>query len=254
MKQLLIFLVSCLVFLGELKAQQDVKHAAWSMGLTTGITSPLHDVRRAEFFEIGDMRYNLGAHVTHWFWPFLGLRAQMVHGSVTGEINQQAYISRLNLSGAVESQTSYFELSTQAIVNFSGMGFWPVNRAKADRKWNVFAALGLGMNDFNARIKDLTSGQFLTTKNFGRAKGRVLVVPVGLGVSYKVSPQFHIDLQGNVHFLNTDGFDALVVQKADGAVNEPSFGRNLDRYSTINLSFVFTLSNKNKASRYWSSL
>lgn len=233
-------------------AQSTHTSTPWSIGLTTGITSPLHDVRRAEFIEVGDMRFNLGANLTHWFSPAFGLRGQMIYGSVNGEINQAQYISRLNFLGAVQSQTTYFEFSTQAIVNFTGMGFSGFERPNFNRKWNVFAMTGLGFNSYSARIKELTTGQFLTETDYGRSNGQVLVVPVGLGISYKVSPQFHIDLQANVHFLNTDGFDGLVVQRASGPnTNEPDFGRNLDRYSTVNLSFVFALGGKKKGQRYW---
>ncbi len=254
MKILCICLCAVAAMLPQAKGQTAREASTpWAIGLTTGITSPLHDVRRAEFFEVGDIRYNLGAHLSHWFSPAFGLRGQMVYGSVNGEINQAAYISRLNLLGITRSQTTYFEFSTQVLVNFSGMGFEGYHYPRANRKWNAFGAVGLGFNSFSARLKEQTTGQFLTETDFGRANGQVLVVPVGLGVSYKVSPQFHIDLQGNLHFLNTDGFDGLVVQKAGGAnTNEPNFGRNLDRYSTVNLSFVFTLGGgKKKPLRYW---
>lgn len=253
MKLLIVgFMMACMPFAANFAQSQNSATNPWAIGITTGITSPLHDVRRAEFFELGDLRYNLGAHLTHWFSPAFGLRGQMVYGGVNGEINQAQYIGRLNFLGAVESQTTFFEFSTQAVVNFSGMGFSGYEQPKITRKWNVFAAAGLGFNSFSSRIKELTTGQFLTETDNGRANGQVWVVPVGLGFSYKVSPQFHIDLQGNVHFLNTDGFDALVVQKASGPnTNEPNFGRNLDRYSSINLSFVFALGGKKKDLRYW---
>lgn len=253
MKPLFIGLfMACLPLASSLAQSGTPASTPWAIGITTGITSPLHDVRRAEFFEIGDLRYNLGAHLTHWFSPAFGLRGQMVYGGVNGEINQAQYINRLNFLGAVESQTTFFEFSTQAVVNFSGMGFSGYERPKYARKWNVFATAGIGFNSFSSRIKELTTGQFLTETDNGRSNGQVLVVPIGLGVSYKVSPQFHIDLQSNLHFLNTDGFDGLVVQKAGGTnTNEPNFGRNLDRYSSINLSFVFALGGKQKESRYW---
>lgn len=253
MKQAYICACLLAVICFSANAQQDsTKGTPWAIGLTTGTTSPLHDVRRAEFFERGDLRFNLGAHLTHWFSPAFGLRGSMIYGSVNGEINQAQYISRLGFLGAVRSQTTYFEFTTQAVVNFSGMGFSGYERPTALRKWNVYALAGLGFNSFSARILEMTTGQYLTETDFGRANGQVWVLPVGLGVSYKVSPRFHIDLQSNLHFLNSDGFDGLVIQKAGGAnSNEPNFGRNLDRYSSINLSFVFAIGGKPKNLKYW---
>ena len=54
------------------------------------------------------------------------------------------------------------------------------------------------MNNFQGRIRNLNTNQFLPTTDAGTADGFVLVVPVGLGISYKITDKIHLDLEGAI--------------------------------------------------------
>ncbi|MDP2189471.1 MAG: OmpA family protein [Sphingobacteriaceae bacterium] len=226
----------------------------WTIGLTTGLTAPFHDVRPSEYGEPSDLSYNLGGHLTYWMSPALGLRTQVSYGNVNGKIRQNAYLNRLNFTGPVTSSTVYYEGLLQGVINFSALGLKGYKVEPFERKFNVFATLGLGLTNFYAKMKD-ANGDFINTVDFGRASGTSFVLPIGLGMAYKISPKFHLEFDLNLRNINSDAFDGLVVQKASGSgTNEPNFGRNLDKFATVNVSFVMHLGkNRQGNSNVWAS-
>jgi hypothetical protein len=226
----------------------------WTIGLTTGLTAPYHDVRPSEYGEPSDLSYNLGGQLTYWMSPALGLRTQVSYGNVNGKIRQGAYLNRLNFTGPVTSSTVYYEGLLQGVISFSALGLKGYKMEPFERKFNFFATLGLGLTNFYAKMKD-ANGDFINTVDFGRASGTSFVLPIGLGMAYKISPKFHLELDLNLRSINSDAFDGLVVQKASGSgTNEPNFGRNLDKFATANVSFVMHLGkNRQGNSNIWSS-
>lgn len=226
----------------------------WTIGLTTGLTAPYHDVRPSEYGELGDLSFNLGGHLTYWISPAVGIRTQVSYGNVNGSIRQGAYTTRLGFTGAVTTSTQYYEGLLQGVLNFSALGLKGYRVEPFERKFNFFATLGLGLNNHFAKMKD-SNGNFITDLDFGRANGLSFVLPVGLGLGYKISPKFHLEFDINLRSINSDAFDGLVVQKASGpGTAEPNFGRNLDKFATANVSFVMHLGkNRQGNSNFWSS-
>jgi flagellar motor protein MotB len=256
-KQLRMIAILAAMTVGVANAQKNTspfqQPNRWTIGITTGATSPFHDVRRAEYVNVGDLSYNLGAHLTAWQSPAFGIRGQMTYGQVGGQINQAQYISRLGLAGVTEASTTYFAGDLLGVINFSGFGLKGQQASIKERRWNFYGILGLGFISYSARLRDLNTNQFLPATDFGRSSGIAMNIPVGLGLSYKVAPKFHIDFDLLMRNLNTNNFDGLAVQKGQGpGLNEPHFGRNLDKFATANISFVFHLgSNRQGNSNYW---
>ena len=226
----------------------------WTLGLTTGTTAPYHDVRPSEYGEPSDLSYNLGGHLTYWMSPALGLRTQISLGKVNGKIRQENYLNRLNFNGPVTSATDYYEGLLQGVLNFSALGLRGYKVEPFERKFNFFATLGLGLTNYYAKMKD-ANGDLINVYEFGRASGTSFVLPVGLGMAYKISPKFHLEFDLNLRNINSDAFDGLVVQKGSGpGTAEPSFGRNLDKFATANVSFVMHLGkNRQGNSNVWSN-
>jgi hypothetical protein len=225
----------------------------WTLGLATGLTSGYGDLRSDEYGNPADLSYNLGAHLTYWVSPAVGIRTQMSYGNVNGTIRQGAYLNRLNLLGPVTGKTVYYDGFVQGILNFSALGLRGYKVDPYERKFNFFATLGLGVTNYSARLKN-GNGDFITTLDFGSSSGISLMLPVGLGMAYKISPSFHLEFDLSLRNLNTDAFDGLVVQKGSGSgTSEPNFGRNLDKFGVANISFVMHLGkNRQGNSNVWS--
>jgi hypothetical protein len=237
------------------KYQQPNK---WSIGLHTGLTAPFHDVRRSELGDFGDLSFVMGGTVSHYLSPAFALRGELGYGRVGGSIRNASYLGRFQaidpaFNGVVDVNTTFLSGYLKGVLNFSGLGLNGVIPDKLERKWNFFGTLGLGAVNYSARVKNVSTGQFIWIPDFGRATGLAMAMPVGTGFSYKVAPRFHIDFEVNLHFVNADNFDGVVIQRASGpASGEPNFGRNLDRFATAQLGFVFHLGNNRQGNtNYW---
>lgn len=238
---------------GQKTSKNFQKPNQYTIGVTTGATMPFHDVRSAEYGSMSELGYNLGFNISYWVSPAFGIRGHMAYGLVRGTITSSNYLSQLGFVNPVSLNATFYEGYLQGVINFSGLGLHGYKPDNLERKWSFFGTFGLGAVSYGSRLRDLQTNQFITTPNFGRSTGLALVAPVGLGLSYKVSPRFHIDLEATLRSLNTDAFDAVVVKRNTGTgVKEPYFGRDLDKYGGLNVTFVVHLGeNRQGESKYW---
>jgi len=245
MKNLAHFLLAFLLLWGSRTHAQQAGH--WHAALFTGLTTPLHDLRRAEWVSNADLRYQLGAHLEYWHqWP-IGARLQFSRGQVQGMVLDTAYLSRLGYPSGLNSQTEFNELSLQLQLNVTGWANRILGKAQANNRFHLYTALGLGVNSFEVRVRDMATGLNLPDSVVQVKNGRTRSLPLSLGFSYKARPNFHINVQGNMHFLHTDHFDGWANTRLGDT--EPRFGRGLDRYASGQIAFVFLLGKGESA--YW---
>lgn len=245
MKNLALVLLVLSLFSGSRTHAQEP--GRWHAALFTGITTPLHDIRRAEWVSNADLRYQLGAHLEYWHqWP-IGARLQLSRGQVHGMVLDTAYLSRLGYPSGLNSQTEFNELSLQLQLNVTGWANRILGKAQANNRFHLYTAIGLGVNNFEVRVRDMATGLYLPDSVMQVKNGRSRSLPFSLGISYKVRPNFHINVQGNMHFLHTDHFDGWANTRLGDT--EPRFGRGFDRYASGQISFVFLLGKGNSV--YW---
>ena len=245
MKNLALVLLVLSLFSGSRTHAQEP--GRWHAALFTGITTPLHDIRRAEWVSNADLRYQLGAHLEYWHqWP-IGARLQLSRGQVHGMVLDTAYLSRLGYPSGLNSQTEFNELSLQLQLNVTGWANRILGKAQANNRFHLYTAIGLGVNNFEVRVRDMATGLYLPDSVMQVKNGRSCSLPFSLGISYKVRPNFHINVQGNMHFLHTDHFDGWANTRLGDT--EPRFGRGFDRYASGQISFVFLLGKGNSV--YW---
>lgn len=245
MKNLALVLLVLSLFSGSRTHAQEP--GRWHAALFTGITTPLHDIRRAEWVSNADLRYQLGAHLEYWHqWP-IGARLQLSRGQVHGMVLDTAYLSRLGYPSGLNSQTEFNELSLQLQLNVTGWANRILGKAQANNRFHLYTAIGLGVNNFEVRVRDMATGLYLPDSVMQVKNGRSRSLPFSLGISYKVRPNFHINVQGNMHFLHTDHFDGWANTRLGDT--EPRFGRGLDRYASGQIAFVFLLGKGESA--YW---
>lgn len=227
----------------------------WTLALTGGMTTPYHDIRQDEYGDLSDYSYNVGAQLGYWFGPAIGVRGSLNYGNVTGKLQNSSAITNYGLPGAVEASTDYFTGSIVAMFSFSGMALDKFKPNIEERRFGFYGFVGIGAVNYTGSLRNLSTNQFLDVTDAGTSRDLAITIPTGLGVSYKFSPKFHVDLEAGMMNVLADNFDAMVVQKTSGAAGsaEVNYGRNLDKVGTLNLNFVFHLgSNRQNNSAYWS--
>lgn len=239
---LLLLSLLCSAFDGR---AQNVDH--WQVGIFSGLTTPLHDIRRAEWVSNGDLRYQLGAEMNYWRNSTWGLRLQLSRGEVQGKVLDSTYLARLAFPGGFSSLTTFTDVSLQAQLSLTGLANQLLGRQREQQRLHCYTALGLGVNQFEVLLRNMATGLAVYDSLGIPSKGRARSVPVSLGLSYKVQPNFHINLQATMHYLHTDIFDGWSNDRLGDT--EPVFGRGFDRFATAHLAFVFLLGKGESA--YW---
>jgi hypothetical protein len=259
MKKILILIAFGIIILPEISEAQRrninlQSPNKWTIGLTAGATTPYHDIRRNEYYNLADISYNFGVQLGYWLGPAFGVRGNLSYGSVTGVANNATIISNYGLPGPVESTTSFFDGSIVGVFNFSGMTVDKYKPEIKERNWGFYGFLGFGAMNYTASLRNLNTNQFIDVRDAGKGSGLAIVIPMGLGVSYKISPKIHLDLEAGLRHVNADNFDAMVVQKSSGpGTSEFNFGRKLDKVGNLNVNLVFHLGkNRQGSSAYWS--
>jgi len=245
MKNLALVLLAVSLFSGSRTHAQEP--GRWHAALFTGITTPLHDIRRAEWISNADLRYQMGAHLEYWHqWP-IGARLQLSRGQVHGMVLDSAYLSRLGYPSGLNSQTEFNELSLQLQLNLTGWANRLLGKAQGNNRMQVYTGLGLGINSFEVGLRDMSTGLNLPDSMMQVQSGRIRTVPWSVGISYRIKPNFHINVQGSMHYLHNDHFDGWANNRL--GETEPRFGRGFDRYASGQISFVFLLGKG--SSVYW---
>jgi hypothetical protein len=108
-----------------------------------------------------------------------------------------------------ESLNLYFksdliEMSLSGIVSISEM----MGGHDPDRLLNVYAFAGVGMVSYRAWKRQMETDSLIETEGTGRRKAANMVFPFGLGVDYRVTPQFTISGEFTLRHLQTDRVDA----------------------------------------------
>lgn len=260
MRNLLLFSFFLLLLLPSLSEAQRTKRNLqspnrWTLALSGGLTSPYHDIRRDEYGDLSDLSYNVGAQLGYWFGPAIGIRGNLNYGNVTGILQNSTAINNYGLPSSVEASTDYFSGSIMAMFNFSGMALDKYKPIINERRFGFYGLLGIGAVNYAANLRNLNTNQFLDVRDAGTSNALAIMIPIGIGVSYKFNPKFHVDLEAGLMNVLSDNFDAMVVQKTSGPTGSPevNFGRGLDKAGTLNVNFVFHLgSNRQGNSEYWS--
>lgn len=245
MKKLaLVLLLMFLVFGGSTQAQQS---GHWQAGLFTGLTTPFHDLRRAEWVSNADLRYQLGAELAYWHSAPWGFRLQMSRGEVHGKVLDSSYLARLAFPGGMSSQATFTDFSLQAQLNLTGLANRLLGRQGSLQRLHCYTALGLGINRFDVLVRNMATGAGVSDSLGLIKRGSARSIPFSLGLSYKVQPNFHINLQAHMQYLHTDAFDGWQNERLGNT--EPRFGRGFDRFASAQLAFVFLLGTGESA--YW---
>jgi OOP family OmpA-OmpF porin len=180
-----------------------------SIGATTAIT----DVKQYDLYPVRSHRNEIGfgggGFLGYTFNPAFSLEGQLYGFGINGT-------NRQNLewfTGGI------FESSLNLKVNFTNLLF---TGSKSQGKFAVSGYLGAGMSMFRSRLFKLYEGELDPAKKSPNAinvgyendyktkakRTQEISVPVGLQISYEVTPQIGVFFDQRIGLVNTDKLDA----------------------------------------------
>ncbi len=131
---------------------------------------------------------------------FLSVRGHFIYG---------------NLSGSNEILNMYFDgniIGVDGDMTFHYLDYF-MNRTE-NPKFNYYVFAGLGLMNFNAIRREISSNQILSTVGYtqdGSSKTKMTTESmgkVGLGVGFNINKNWQTKFETSLHYLNTDKLDA----------------------------------------------
>ena len=180
----------------------------WSIGVGGGPTLAMGDLTANSD---GDIRYYTG--ITAWIgkdiFPWLTLRGQVLNTRLTGHGTFMDVASDSEHKGLFVGKTFNYYLNS--VIDFTGL----ISSKPLAKRFHWYMTIGLGLANFESVTYDQTDGTTYSqngTGGYGSGlSGRTLepVMPIGLGLSYRLSDRFKIRAEGTLHNVKSDKVDGI---------------------------------------------
>lgn len=231
----------------------DKKYNTWSLTAGFGPVIYYTDVNDYVLFPSSHWRFGPSFLVSKQFGRPWSVDAQFVTADMYGEKNSRYF------SGNFYDLTLNLNFSINQLVMFG-----PI----ADRL-NVYGKIGLGVNYFRARQRSLVTGDWITVADvydatpgyprpYGWAdtdylaigydrqnpnektdRGSEMLVPIGLGIDYRINKSFDIGFEMTLRNLNQDNLDVNLT------------GADNDSYMAAQFTLTYKIGKKNKRHALW---
>jgi OOP family OmpA-OmpF porin len=226
------------------------QYNTWSLGINVGATSPTLATGGSSDFTGNLVRLGYGVslrkQLAHSFGLQLDVRGGRVDANAGDGVPGQIGAGGVAFVGDgvtnqrfVSSSTDFYQASLSAVVNVATIDF-----LRRENAVNFFVNAGMGLTSYKPNIKGFgTNGTDGAWEQYRDADGNAineLVVPVGVGVKFKLSDAVALNFGYTQNFINGDNFDGV----------RKSYPTK-DRYSYGYGGLEFTLGSKSKANLDW---
>ncbi|NNC95714.1 MAG: OmpA family protein [Chitinophagales bacterium] len=254
-------------------------YKSWSISLVPGITTGFTDVKGKDFFGVGkpknENQFGISANVTKMLSGAFGIMGRAYYGKIVGVLDENTlsiedtrYYVDLGIVQSVYFEQTALQGSINLYWNISNTIFNMNKQYKSDRfgtvkkkRWisvYTYGGVGLAQYDEPKLLIEATdvpiSSTYLTSTPSpgsnsyiinGNEKFSELILPLALGVKFKVSRAIDIGIEGVQTFAMTDKIDGLVY-------DHPNKPKN-DKYTHVGVSFTYKVGGKklNKEHMEW---
>lgn len=208
-----------------------------NVGVNAGSMLFYGDIRQYDWAPItsyhNELGWGGGLTVTKSFSNVLGLQGQLLFGTLAGtKRGMQDTVKKWYPNGSYFN-ASVFEYCINGIFNFTNISF---SGSTKPRKITAYALAGIGLTNFKTERKSLledtrvNSFGYVADKDGKIKRTTETVLPIGLGMKYKINNQFDLGLEITLRNVNSDKLDASVVNKTAR-----------DKYGYTNLNLTYKL-------------
>jgi hypothetical protein len=172
--------------------------------LTDKTNSFLNNTPFSKYF-YQDRKMGGGIYVTKMFGQVMGVRGILMYS----DMKSTKESDKIYFTGNI------FEYSLAAYSNLTNL-FLGYSRR---RSWDVYAFMGLGYTETRSTAFNMTTGAVVGSTGYKKSKSgnsflrmTEIVVPVGLGATYKFSKKASVFVEFTRHFVYTNKLDAYPVE------------------------------------------
>ncbi len=253
-------------------------YKGWSASLNLGVTQPYTDLNefqyRKTFKNKNENRPAFQLGVKKMFSSVLGLQADIAAGSILGDMRptnksadghtEDTYYTDMLSSifgannikkGGIYFKTNFYQVSTSLYFDLNNLGVTLFNVRKGflvKRRVALYSYVGIGVIHFNSQIRTLKNDSAFTTYGAG-VSGKALesVVPIGVGVKYKINNKINLGVEYRLNNVMSDKLDAFVYNGTSTWLRQ---GIN-DKYgyASVGITYNFVGSNPAAENIEWSN-
>ncbi|HVI44303.1 MAG TPA: OmpA family protein [Chitinophaga sp.] len=204
----------------------------WSIGVNGGLLAPVAPTGGSNDFTKWKASAGYGAYVKYQILHSLALRADYVGGKLQGD-NSKALGNGSNRVSPYSSFDTKLKWSgsLNAVVNIA-----TVNWLFRQNFVQIYASVGAGLAGYEPTLTKVGGGE-VNYKTDGTIKE--LIIPVGVGLKFKLSESINLDLGYTINYLDADNLDGY------------NYGPNKDKYSYGYAGLEFPLGRKSKKQLQW---
>lgn len=225
MKARVTALIFLLLLTGVLSAQnqKDGISTPWSVNVNIGPNLFYGDIEVYNFFPVmrnnNEWRAAYGAMIQKRINSLFTVRGQFLYGKLSG--------TKRKYSRWFEADI--IETSVTATLDLTSL-IWGYR----NRRFSVYALGGVGLTQWRTELKDLNTNEVIRSNGYSGGSGidgRTVegVLPFGLGLDYRISNNWHVNIEGTLRPVNSDLLDA----------NKGDFPYDFYSYNFVGLTYVF---------------
>lgn len=245
--------IAILVFSQASYAQQnnfkDINK--FSIGLNFGSLLHYGDIKQWDYLPTSDeMKWGGGLILNYQISTYFSLQGQFLIGELAGiktNFTQNTGPYHDGLLTNLKFNTEFYEFGLNTTISLNRL-LAPCY--KFNERWNLYGLTGLGYISFRSqsfRLDTLTGVyniyNYYGWKEDGTVKDKMtreLVIPVGLGLKYKISNKFDVYLESTLRLLFSDKLDAYV----------RPYNFN-DKYGYTSIGLIYRFGKKDKKHMEW---
>ncbi len=206
----------------------------FSFGINAGAMIAYTDVNPNSFMRSASdgMTFGGGLQLNYHLSPALTLHGRFMYAQLEGARE----------SASLEFRADIYEATLNARISLNTL-FTPLSRS--NRWMNIYATMGAGLVMHESELLDKETGNVVRWPYQGREgvkqgdRHNAFVIPLGLGINFKVSERLDIGIESTFGYAFTDELDARVVA-----------GSKQDMYNFTGIGLTFRLG-KNTRSNDW---
>lgn len=214
----------CIVYTNLLLSQTSVDYQ-WYVNANGGATQAFCDVQEKNN-HISKLKsetgLGYGVRFGRYISPLFTAHLQFLKANFKGQKESHDLKFKSNL----------MEYELGATINFSNLFFGK----NPDRLFYFYGTTGFGMIFFRSEAESISTGNLFNdfgyTKDAERKKDNresSFVIPLGIGVNYKLADEWHINMESVLRFSGTDKLDAV----ESGSHNDAYY------YTSLGISYNF---------------
>lgn len=199
---------------GQIQSYKGYEH--WYIGLNLGTSSFYGDVSD---------RNSAFSNISPFSGDFYSDRNFMYGLMLTKKVNG-LFWTRINLlASTLEGTNDNINLRFKSdVVEFSGMGMLNfseiIGGENYERPVNVYAFVGAGLISYRSWKSMIDPDSIVETEGTGKSKAVNFVIPMGLGVDYRVTDQFTVTGEFALRRVGSDRLDA----HSDREIRQEGYG------------------------------